>query len=84
MHNPLPPVKAPEPLIVVTEEQRKRERMVHGILWEQLVEDIKPWAIGFGIAGVFLLGVYQWFKAAAKRPSRMALEGGAKRRSRRS
>lgn len=78
---PLPPVKAPEPLIIVTEEQRKRERMVHGILWEQFVEDIKPWAIGFGIAGVLLMGVYQWFKVAAKRPSRAALAGSGKRRS---
>jgi hypothetical protein len=78
---PLPPVKVPEPLIIVTEEQRKRDRMVNGILWEQFVEDIKPWAIGFGIAGVLLMGVYQWFKVAAKRPSRAALGGSGKRRS---
>ncbi len=81
---PLPPVRVPEPVIIVSDEQRKRERLVNGILWEKFVEDIKPWAIGFGLAGVFLLGVYQWFKVAAKRPSRAALVGSAKRRSRRS
>ena len=81
---PLPPVRVTEPIIIVTEEQRKRERLVHGILWEQFVEDVKPWAIGFAIVGILLLGVYQWFKVAAKRPSHVALGGAAKRRSRRS
>ena len=80
---PLPPVKVPEPVIFVTEEQRKRERVVHGILWEQFVEDIKPWAIGFGVLAVVLLIAYQWFKAVANRPSRVALAGATKRRSRR-
>ncbi len=81
---PLPPVKVSDPVIVVSEEQRKRELMVHGILWEQFVEDIKPWAIGFGILGGLLMIAYQWFKVAAKRPSRADLEATAKRRGRHS
>ena len=83
---PLPPVKVPEPIIVVSEEQRKRERMTSSILWEQFVEDIKPWAIGLGILVVLLAIAYQWFRLAAKQPSRVAREaiaGASKRRVRR-
>ena len=58
----LPVPKAPEFVVVaVPEEQKRRSAWVNAILWDQFMEDAKPWLVGGGILMVILFGFVQFF-----------------------
>ena len=63
--------KMQEPiLVVVPEEQKRRSQSVSTILWEQFVEDVKPWAIGGAVLLVLGLGLAQFLAKSGGGPSR--------------
>ena len=54
--------KIPEPVLVaVPEEQKRRSQWISKILWEQFVEDAKPWAIAGAVLLLLGLGLAQFF-----------------------
>ena len=66
----LPLPKLPEPVIIVSEDQKKRTQMVSAILWDQFIEDAKPWLIG-GLAFILLgIGLVQLMVNSRVRASR--------------
>ena len=77
--------KAPEPiLILVPEEQKKRSQFISSILWNQLVEDAKPWLIGVGLLFVLGVGAVQFLangKNASSRASRSPVKSRRRGRS---
>ena len=57
--------KIPEPVLVaVPDEQKKRSQWLSEILWEQFIEESKPWLIGGGVLLLLGLGFVQFFASS--------------------
>lgn len=76
--------KAPDPQEAAAPslqgDAARRQRLVAGMLWEEFIAELKPWAIGIGVVLLLGLGFSQWYAAVRRRNQRP----GSRRSSRKS
>jgi hypothetical protein len=71
---PIPMIETPKAADPATTDAQgdagRRQRLVAGILWEEFIAEIKPWAIGIGIAMVLAAGFSRWYAAIRRKSQR--------------
>lgn len=68
----LPLPKLPEVEVIVSEDQKKRTQIVSAMLWDQFIEEVKPWLMGgliFILLGIGLAQLMVNSRGSASRES---------------
>lgn len=66
----LPLPKLPEPVVILSEDQKKRTQIVSILLWEQFIEQAKPWLLGGAVFLLLGIGLVQFMASSRSRPAR--------------